>query len=110
MLFSGHPMLAEAALESARQSTFHCRDCHDSVSTDDLTYKFAIGDQCLDYGPHCDRNEDRAPQIEQADLHVTLTVDPLCTCDPAVSITRLKWRSAKCLYLWHCASRVIDVR
>ena len=29
---TGHPMLKQAALDSARQSRFECRACHDSVS------------------------------------------------------------------------------
>lgn len=105
-LYSGHPMLAQAALESARKSQFECRGC-DGVTSYPLTYTFAIGDECHN-SPDCTVVGQRPPNIQQSPSRVVITVDPLCTCDPAVRITRIKWRSAKCLYLWRCNSKVID--
>jgi TonB family protein len=43
-LFSGHPMLALAALESARKSQFECRGCRDEVSSYPITYTFGFLD------------------------------------------------------------------
>ena len=41
-LLSGHPMLAPAALESAKQSTFECRTCVEPLTTYLLTCLRAI--------------------------------------------------------------------
>ena len=105
-LFSGHPLLAPAAMESAKRSQFDCHGCA-GVTAYSLTYTFVIGDECHN-SPDCSTLEERPPVIQRSLSHVVITVDPRCTCDPAVSITRIKWRSPKCLYLWHCDSRVID--
>ncbi len=43
-LFSGHPMLAPTALESARKSQFDCRACSDAVSSYPMTYSFGFFD------------------------------------------------------------------
>jgi TonB family protein len=76
-VISGHPMLKQAALESARKSTFECErwasgvfvvGCQDALAPLTLTYTFGFRDDGGD-------------------------ID-LC------GIKRL--RSAKCLYLWKC--------
>lgn len=43
-LFSGHPMLAPTALESARKSQFECRGCGNEVSSYPMTYTFGFLD------------------------------------------------------------------
>ena len=43
-LFSGHPMLAPTALESARKSQFECRGCGDEISSYPMTYTFGFLD------------------------------------------------------------------
>jgi TonB family protein len=105
---SGHPMLKQATLESAQKSRFECRRCN-GVTSYAVTYTFAIGEVCHNT-PDCSVVAERPSEILQSSSRVVITVDPLCTCDPAVSITPIKWRSAKCLYLWRCGSRVTDVR
>jgi TonB family protein len=37
---SGHPMLKQAALDSAQKSTFLCRDCKGAVTSFTVTYTF----------------------------------------------------------------------
>jgi TonB family protein len=46
-LSGGHPMLTQAALESARKSQFECRGCGDEETSYLLTYTFGF----LDNGP-----------------------------------------------------------
>ena len=43
-LFSGHPMLAPTAIESARKSQFECRGCGKEVSSYLMTYTFGFLD------------------------------------------------------------------
>jgi TonB family protein len=105
---SGHPMLGQAALESAQESQFECRGCV-SATPYTLTYAFSIGDGCPQV-TDCSHLDIRPPEVRQSMHRIAITADPLCTCDPATRITRIKWRSAKCLYLWRCASRVTDVQ
>ena len=102
-LFSGHPMLAPAALVSAKQSQFECKDCSAEVNPYTLTYTFHLDGECR-FGPNCERVES-PPKVEQSQGLVVLTVEPICICDPAGHITTLKVRSMKCLYLWKCDSR-----
>ncbi len=107
-VLNGHPMLKQAALESAQKTQFQCRRC-DGATLYSLTYTFRIAGECHN-APDCSSVEWRPPDVQQSLGHVQVTADPLCTCDPAFTITRIKWRSAKCLYLWHCESRVVDVK
>ena len=99
-LLSGHPMLAPGALASAKQSQFECKDCSDEVTSYTLTYAFHIDEECR-FGPHCEYVES-PPKLEQSPGSVMLTVEPTCECDPAETITIVKHRSMKCLYLWKC--------
>lgn len=97
----GHPMLREAALDSARMSLFECRGC-DSPITYHLAYSFQLarrGDCC---------NTNPAPlrvavsNDEQQDgTRIVITTDQFCFCDPGLQSK--KNRSAKCLYLWRCS-------
>jgi|SRR5579863_6641318 TonB family protein len=105
-LFRGSPMLSPAALDSAKQSRFECHGC-DGPTDYYLTYTFAIAGECHN-NPDCSPVEERPPIVLQSPGHVTITVDPSCTCDPTGTITCLRRRSAKCLYLWRCSTRVID--
>jgi TonB family protein len=99
-LLSGHPMLAPGALASAKQSQFECKDCSDEVTSYTLTYTFHVEGECR-FGPHCEYVES-PPKLEQSPGSVVLTVEPTCECDPAETITIVKHRSMKCLYLWKC--------
>jgi TonB family protein len=48
---SGHPMLKQAALDSAQKSTFECQGCGDAVTSFTLTYTFGTRDDLADF--HC---------------------------------------------------------
>jgi TonB family protein len=106
-LFKGHPMLAPSALESARHSTFGCLGCEAATSYL-LTYTFGVSAECPHFGPNCEYEEPRAPEVVQLSGHITLTVEPSCTCDPAATIVRVRVRAAKCLYLWACGWRQVE--
>jgi TonB family protein len=101
-LFSGHPMLSPAALVSAKQSQFECKGCSAEVNSYMLTYTFQIDGECH-FGPHCEYVAS-PPKVEQSQGRVVLTGEPMCECDPAETITIVKHRSMKCLYLWKCGS------
>jgi TonB family protein len=94
---SGHPMLAQAALNSARRSHFECRGCEDTVTAGSFTYSFQIaaspGWPCpVTGGSH----------VTQSGNHVTVTAEPALVY-PYFSSTPA--RSASCLYLWACGRR-----
>jgi len=95
-LVSGHPMLKQAALESAQTSQFECRGCSDAVTPYLLTYTFEIKDD----GNCCDAHS-HAPEVTQAQAHITIVSTKFCICDPSSTLTK-KVRSAKCFYLWKC--------
>jgi TonB family protein len=94
-LVSGHPILAPAALESAKQSTFECRTCVEPLTTYLLTYTFELKDD----GDCCNAMT-RAPEVTQRQGHVTIVSAQICICDPPSTLTKV--RSAKCFYLWKC--------
>ena len=95
-LVSGHPMLKQAALESAQMSQFECRGCSEAVTPYLLTYTFEIKDD----GSCCDA-QSRVPEVTQSQAHITIVSAQICICDPASTTTK-KVRSAKCFYRWKC--------
>jgi TonB family protein len=76
-LVNGHPMLAEAALDSARRSTFECRGCTEAVTPYALKYKFQIVSR--GQAKDCDSYNDPQPEpgIDQGRNEVTVTGWPL---------------------------------
>jgi TonB family protein len=95
---SGHPMLKEAAIESAKQAQFECRGCKEAAAPCSLVYTFQFSDESCCTAPS------RPPKVSQSEHHVWITTAPFCLCDPSFTVTR-KVRSAKCLYLWRCGVR-----
>jgi TonB family protein len=91
---SGHPMLTQAALNSAQQSRFGCEDCRDDLTSYSLVYSFG---QAASPGWPCPENP--APRVNRVENRVTITVEPAMVY-PVFSDLRV--RSAKCLYLWRC--------
>ncbi len=96
---NGHPLLAQAALESAKQSHFRCTDCSEGLYSYRLvyTFQFAETEDC------CNASRAGFPKVSQSANRITVIELPLCTCDPAGTVTKV--RSIKCLYLWHCSVR-----
>ena len=93
---SGHPMLVQAALNSAQQSRFDCRGCEDEVTPYSLVYSFQFSPVTGQDWPCPERSE---PVVAQSQNRVTITVEqalvhPYFVYTPA--------RSAKCAYLWPC--------
>lgn len=100
----GHPMLVQAALDSAQKSIFECGDCGQAKARYLLVYSFEIRDGCHS-GPHCDPSDIDKLVISQSPGRVALSVGSLCTCDPTATLIR--FRSARCLYLWKCGRREV---
>jgi len=105
-LVDGHPMLTEAALDSARQSQFECRGCTEAVTSYEMKYKFRITSR--GYPRDCDSFNDQAPvpELDPSRHEVAVSGWAQMICDPSSSI--LKIRSPKCLYLWRCSTRSGD--
>ncbi len=102
-VISGHPLLAQTALDSAQHSRFECRKCSDTVTYLRLLYTFQL------VGPNscCTPQKDgpkepgeQIPRVTQVLNRVTVVDQPACICDPGPDVTKV--RSAKCLYLWRC--------
>lgn len=106
-VFSGRLMLARAALESARHSTFECLGCS-SGATRLLTYSFEMYDECPQFDNECSEVQPRSPEVKQVDDRIALKVEPACTCDPVAKIVSLRVRSAKCFYLWRCGLHRVE--
>ena|SRR5579859_288764 len=107
IVVSGHPLLKQAALDSAQHSQFECRNCTQEVQSYRLFYSFQLGPtsyctQALD-GPKGNQEEGGYPRVIESQNHVTLIDQPVGTCDMAFELGKV--RSWKCFYLWRCASR-----
>jgi len=95
---SGPPMLRQAAVDSATRSQFQA-DAETPPRTYLVTYRFV-----LDSPTSCERDSSY-PRVKQEGSVVTVTEQAALLCDPAGSVERLRFRSAKCLYLWKCGSK-----
>ena len=93
-VIGGPPLLHQAALDSAQQSQFECRNCSETTTSYSLIYAF----QLIDPDRH----------TTTGDLHVTRSENHVTAIDKAVPICDLaaiKARAAKCLYLRKCSWR-----
>jgi len=104
---NGPPMLRQAALDSARQTRFECKGCSDRSTRFQMTYRFVLGGPIYCTGPEdsssASRSKESYPQVTESLNTVTITGQPVGTCDPAND--RVRARSVKCLYLWKCGWR-----
>jgi hypothetical protein len=106
---SGHPLLRQAALDSATQSHFECRGCGVSLSYL-LVYTFkqvSAGDCCSasSMPPQVEQESPTTDQQGQPLTYITIAALHSCLCDPTFTVTKQRARSLKCLYLWKCSFR-----
>jgi hypothetical protein len=102
---TGHPLLRNAAIDSAKKTQFECKGCTRPVVLP-LTYNFQLGDTLFCSAIDSQGNaqyEKYVPEIRQSEGSVTITDRPVATCDPTTMIVKV--RSAKCLFLWRCSTR-----
>jgi hypothetical protein len=106
---SGHPMLTQVAVESAGHSVFSCPGCNEPLTSYPLRYRFQIAP--LEPEKACLENGGPPPPSPEVDLihhQVTVFAWEVWTCDPTVKTTTIRFRSAKCLYLWRCGRRTVE--
>jgi hypothetical protein len=96
---SGHPLLLQAAENSAKQSQFECRNCALPVMTYRLRYTFQLMVPASCTIAQCGKTFEEPEQTEELPGHVTSSASyvSLCSCVPYTHV-----HSAKCLYLWKC--------
>jgi len=106
VVVSGHPLLAQTALESAQHSSYACRKCGETVTPFRLVYTFQLAE------PKCcvatddskkSQPDEQIPRVTQSLNHITVIDQPVCLCDPAFEVG-YKVRSLKCFYLWRCST------
>ena len=106
-LESGHSVLAQAALDSAKATRFDCHLC-DTDASYQLVYSFRLvqGNDC------CNAMSVPAKVILETESTgkdgrhaqpITITAEEMCLCHPSAQLTRKTRRSLKCLYLWNCS-------
>jgi hypothetical protein len=104
----GHPLLKQAALDSAMQSRFECRMCSAPLSYM-LVYAFkrtSEGSCCGGMGTPAKVEQEAQSYDERGrpQTRITISAEKVCICDPSPTVTK-KVRSLKCLYLWKCSTR-----
>jgi TonB family protein len=81
----GHPMLKQAALESAQKSTFLCRECKGAVTLFTVTYTFGMRIDSAEpecscatrrHAAKCLVSPVRKPAVGQTLDHVVILADP----------------------------------
>ena len=98
---TGHPLLKQAALESAQKSTFECRGCT-KEATRLLTFSFKLNDD----GDCSTPGSLQPPKVTQLGDHITIVAGANCITDGAGNhMVPSRVRSQKCLYLWRCGWR-----
>jgi TonB family protein len=96
---SGPQMLKQAAVDSATRSRFRLAPGDQARQSYQLVYTFA-----LDKAAQCGQERDKSyPHIHYEANTISITEQPVPTCDPIVERTRV--RSVKCLFLWKCGLR-----
>jgi TonB family protein len=100
---SGHPLLAQTALDSAQHSRFECRKCSETVPSLQLVYTFQLvgPNSCCTPtkdGPKESQPGEQIPRVSQSLNHVTVIDKTSCIYGGPFR----KVRSPKCLYLWRC--------
>jgi TonB family protein len=82
---SGHPMLKQAALDSAQRSQFECIGCVEAVTSYAQKYKFQITTR--GYPKDCDYTEKQPPaEVDVSRHEVTVSAWAMQICDPASTI------------------------
>jgi TonB family protein len=112
VVISGHPLLAQTALNSAQHTRFECWKCSESM-TFRLVYTFLLEENSsctpTNDGPKESKPVEQISRVTQSLKHVTVIDQTACINGgpPGAGDSR-KVRSAKCLYLWRCGTpRVI---
>lgn len=111
---SGHPLLAQTALDSAQHSHFECRKCSETVTPLRLVYTFQLVGPNSCCTPTKDVPKESQPgeqihRVTQSLNHVTVIDQTACICDGWDVGDSRKVRSAKCLYLWRCGTPRVRV-
>ena len=82
---SGPPLLKQAALESAQQSQFECKNCSEEVHSYRLWYTFRLDptDYCAQISDvsNAKQPEKLYPRVTQSQDHVTVVEQAVRTCD-----------------------------
>ena len=120
-VIDGHKLLAPAALESARQSQFECKDCGDSGFSRSFTYSFRLPPEgeanpdpcCCSHPPGSAGYKAPETKVAQSNERITITAPPVCMCPDACTAAWAEehshFRSPKCLYLWKCGHQNISI-
>ena len=95
---SGPPMLRQTVVDSATQSQYQA-NVENSTGTYRVVYDFV-----LDQTTKCE-HDDSYPRVKHEANTVTITEQNVPLCDPSAVIETIRFRSAKCIYLWKCGSK-----
>lgn len=100
---SGHPLLTQAAIESAYKSTFECLNCQEETSSLDLTYTFLLREdidctvrrlrsaKCFylwKCGGWRNNGVPRPIDVSQSSSRITIVADSMCTDASSVGLAR----------------------
>jgi hypothetical protein len=103
---SGPPMLRQAAIDSAKQTQFVCADCKQSTTSFRVLYRYQLGPTiyCTDTTSNTGFVQGGTyPRISASMNTITITGQPIGTCDWAIDRSRI--RSVRCFFLWKCGWR-----
>ena len=83
IVVSGHPLLKQAALDSAQRSQFACRDCGQETRSSRLLYSFQLGptSYCTDApdASKADEKQESYPRVTQSQNYISVVDQPIGT-------------------------------
>jgi hypothetical protein len=87
-VIDGSPVLRQAALDSAKQSQFECKDCRESdhLVEGTFTYSFRVSPEQEPADSNCCLEDRASPdkvlntQASQSDERITIAISPVCIC------------------------------
>jgi len=122
----GEQLLVYAAVDSAKHSRFECANCTSLTESEPFTFSFRISEHPKPADPCCctelPNSNKSSPAGSNASLeddlttiagnHITVMSPGLCVCPDACPAhaqtpSKFRFRSARCLYLWKCSTRLV---
>jgi hypothetical protein len=98
---NGHPLLRQAAIDSAQHSQFECRNCAQQLESYRIVYSFVLDPIACGQQSSLARGDGQQayPQVSQSGSRIQVLDQTFAACSTGENAKR---RSLRCLYLWHC--------
>ena len=106
-VIGGPAMLRQAALGAVQQARFECHGCGEAPTRTHVSVQYTLSEvrpcPATEASSTAFIEKESYLQITHSDDAISITDRPIGTCDYAMTISKSRARSVRCLFLWHCA-------